>query len=169
MIKMVFENNEEFNMDLYNQEFSYLIQCNINTVILVKTSEDAKKNLQGDILGITTNSFPKKYFYVDLSIMSDTNRIKQLRKEGYTGAGLRVFNIYFTKELQDRYNVNNTDLIIYKGGKYAIELKGQAEKSGQDGFVYGELKNLGNVTLEKTEKIMPGYLLEEAGGKILLC
>ena len=127
---MVFIDNEEFNVDLYDWEFEYLIASNQVKIKLLKTQEEAKEHLQGDFLGIQTQDYPPIEEEIYISIFSDNNRKKILEKIGRIANGQQTYVGYCTKD-QD---IDNEDTIIYKNQEFIVQMDTQAEKSGQLSF-----------------------------------
>lgn len=136
---MVFENNEEFNLESYNFEFDYLIASNSTFVDLYRTDIESENNQQGDYVGITTNSFPAKRIQVEISIFTDTNRTRQLEKSGRISAGQQTYVCYCTKDVV----IKNEDTIQYNGKEFNVMINYQAQKSNQLSFQVFDMINIG--------------------------
>lgn len=128
---MVFEDNEEFNVTLYNDDFEYLLASHSTKVTLLRQQKLAKQNQQGDYLGITTKDYEPIKTDIYISVFSDNNRKYQLEKMGLVKQGVQTYTCYATSDLL----ITEEDSIVYKGNEYVVRMNLQAEKSGQTSFL----------------------------------
>jgi len=165
---MGFDNYEELDVDLYNRDFEYLFDSNKTKVIVVSKTKDSKDNLQGDFLGITTTTFKDKIDYTFMSINTDAKKKRELMKQGYVNEGQTTYKAYIKKDDFDRLQLTNQDIVLYDRFKLKVELETQAEKSGRLAFVELNLISIGLVAADIQSGILPGYLLVDEGGKLIL-
>ena len=133
---MVFENDDEFGVQSYRDDVSYISNTNSVIVKLIKKKQENIENLKGDFLGIQSDVNPDEELFIDINIMSDNPDSKKLEEEGYTGKGVITYSCYCSYDT----NIKNHDLIefvdgygynIEPGQKFKIELEDEGLFMGQ--------------------------------------
>jgi len=105
---MVFEDNNEFNVELYDKEFNELFETFKVVVKLIKYNDNKTEYLQGDFLGIKTKTFSDDPHFIEICIMNQNQKVSISEKQGYNEKGL-VFDAVVKKSV----NITNKDIIQF--------------------------------------------------------
>lgn len=115
----MFDNNDEFGLNSYNDDFNKLFETFKFLVKLIQTDKDAKDNLQGDFLGIQTQQFEDNVSNIFISA-EETNPTKKWKREGHSDKGEITPNGICKKEIP----LKNGDIIELLSNT-SIGLEGQ--------------------------------------------
>lgn len=127
----MFENDDEFGIDEYRDDVSYVMKCNSVVVKLISQNEDRKENLQGDFLGIIQKDYKDTPRLIEINMMSLAPDAKRMGEAGYSGKGNITYKCYapFDTVLKDGDKVQFLDDNRY-GIDGEVEFKVKMEEEG---------------------------------------
>ena len=124
---MVFENNDDFGINSFREDVRYTMSANMIKVQIKRHNTKKEEYVQGDLMGIKTQSFPDTKEFILINLMSENSEAKRQRKEGYHGRGEIRYRCLVPHDVE----INNKDIIIFPenynydirtGDKFRIEL-----------------------------------------------
>ena len=137
----MFLNDDEFGVQSYRDDFRHVFKSNIVKVKLIRSNPIGQENLQGDFLGIKTNSYPDAKETIDININSDAPDKRLLEQEGFTDKGIKTFSCY----VEHGIDLSNLDMIefiddydkdVKKGQKFRIEIESEGMYKMQYTFIH---------------------------------
>ena len=137
---MVFEKigDSEDYLDVQNfrENAKYIFDMNATTVRIIRHNTDRGENLQGDFLGIRTNTFSDVKDLIKINIMSQAPDKKELKRHGYDNLGNVEFECFceYDTEIDSKDKIEfitNYGYNIKPGDQFRIELEDMGLYSGQ--------------------------------------
>jgi len=137
----MFKNDDEFGVQSYRDDFRHVFKSNVVKVQLITSNTLGEKNLQGDFLGIKTNSYPNPKDIIEININSDAPDKSEMNQEGFTDKGIKTFACYVEHDV----DISNHDTIMFiddygkdvkKGQQFRIELNEEGMYKMQYTFVH---------------------------------
>jgi len=153
-IKM-FDNEDEFGVQSFREDVSYVMQANEIVVRLIRYNENKGENLQADYFGIRTKTFSDVPELIKINLGSTSPDEQTETKHGYDGSGNRMFTGYVGYDVK----ISNKDIIeffndkncynIKPGTRFRIKLKDEGMYQGQ--FTFKEFDLI--MIEDSTEKV----------------
>ncbi len=107
---MVFENNDDFGIDLYREDvFNSVINKNLVEVLLIKFNKVKGEDIQGDFLGVQSNKTLNTRQKIRININSYSPFNTKLKMDGFNARGELKFNCYASYDTQ----IDNKDIIRF--------------------------------------------------------
>lgn len=92
--KSIFEDNDEFGIQQYRENFEALYDMNKVKVKLIKHNDSESDYLQGDYLGIKTKTFSDKTIFIDINLYSSAPEEAEKSRDGYDTSGKIIYTAY---------------------------------------------------------------------------
>ena len=151
----MYDNNDEFGIDGYREDFSYVFSMNLITVKRYKRNKGEDNPSSGDFMGLSSTESNVEYIEdIQVNINSNNLRERDLVDAGRDMAGVRVLNCY----VEYNCELNNGDIIVFKkdnlksnvyaGEKFSVKIKDVGPIMGQ--FCY---KNFEAYSIEDVDNI----------------
>ncbi len=139
---MVYDNDDEFGIDIFRNNFEYVFKKNALKVDLYKRVKGEDNPDDDDFLGVTRNEAKTEYYSeIFISFNSTNSSQEDLKQQGQDMAGTRIL------EGTALYNcpIDNGDIIefvydnpkynIIKGKRFYLQLLDNGPRQGQYSFI----------------------------------
>jgi len=142
---MVYDNEDEFGIDSYREDFEYVFSMNKILVKRLKRRTGTANIVSGDFMGLDSVDDDVSYdkdIYVNIN--SYNFRQKELRIQGHDYQGLRLLTgfVLYNTELNSgdiiEFKQNDNKYNILEGERYVIEIEDVGPIKGQ--FCYRNFK-----------------------------
>ena len=137
--KSIFNNNDDFGVQEYREDVSVLFELNAVTVELINPSQQKMDTLQGDFMGVKTNTYKDNKTLIKINVNSNNAESDTLGMEGYSGGGSVRYTCYTTHDtvISDKSLIKFIDGYRYnirKGEVYRVIMKDTGVWNGQYGY-----------------------------------
>ena len=107
---MVYENDDDFGVQVVRGNlWNGIIKNNKVKVILVKSNIDSRESLQGDFLGIKSDTYDENQEIIELNINSYSPEKLPMSRRGYDDRGKKIFTCYAKYDV----NIEGRDKIVF--------------------------------------------------------
>ena len=133
---MVFDNDDDFGVDSFREDASYVFSANEVKVKLIKHNVRKEETLQGDFLGIRVKNDEDPRKFIKINIMSENSEGETQKRHGFDGRGEIVYNCLASYDTdicnKDKIEfINDCGHNIKAGQKFRIVMEDQGMFEGQ--------------------------------------
>lgn len=147
----MYDNDDEFGIDGYREDFKYVYEMNKIIVNRYKRAQTEDNPADGDFMGLSSSESNIKFIgEIDVNVNSINLRKKDVEESGRNMAGLRILSgiVPHDSELNNgdiiEFINNNLKSNVTKGEKFVVNLADVGPLKGQFCFKKFEAFSLGD-------------------------